>query len=103
MQDATAAATEQNGRTGPVPAAMPAAVYRGPGRITVETVPVPEISGGEILVRVRACGICGTDLKKIEHGLVPPPRIFGHEIAGTVVRTGSRVEHFQPGDRVAVH
>jgi len=82
---------------------MPAAVYRGPGRIAVETVPVPEISEGEILVRVRACGICGTDLKKIEHGLVPPPRIFGHELAGTVVRVGSRVEHFQPGDRVAVH
>ncbi len=51
-------------------------------------VPVPEISEGEILVRVHACGVCGTDLKKIEYGLVPPPRIFGHEFAGTVVEDG---------------
>lgn len=82
---------------------MRAAVYRGPSAISVETVPVPGIGEGEILVRVNACGVCGTDLKKIEYGLVPPPRIFGHEIAGTVVETGPGVSRFKIGDRVTTH
>jgi L-iditol 2-dehydrogenase len=82
---------------------MRAAVYRGLAHISIETVQVPRISEGEILVRVHACGVCGTDLKKIEYGLVPPPRIFGHEIAGTVVETGSRVTRFKIGDRVTTH
>jgi L-iditol 2-dehydrogenase len=82
---------------------MRAAVYRGPNNISVETIPVPKISDGEILLRVHACGICGTDLKKIEYGLVPPPRIFGHEIAGTIVETGAGVTRFRVGDRVAAH
>lgn len=81
---------------------MRAAVYRGPSRLRVETIPVPDISEGEILIRVHACGICGTDLKKIELGLVPPPRVFGHEMAGTVVRSGRRVAGFAVGDRVVV-
>ena len=87
----------------PVPAEMRAAVYRGANRMVLETVPVPEIGDRELLLRVHACGVCGTDLKKIELGLVEPPRIFGHEIAGTVVRTGNRVTGFSPGDRVAVY
>lgn len=82
---------------------MRAAVYRGPSSISLEKVPVPKILDGEILLRVHTCGVCGTDLKKIEHGLVPPPRIFGHEIAGTVVRTGSNVTRFHVGDRVTTH
>jgi L-iditol 2-dehydrogenase len=82
---------------------MRAAVYRGPSQISLEKVPVPQISEGEILVRVHACGICGTDLKKIEHGLVPPPRIFGHEISGVVVKTGKKVTQFKVGDRVTTH
>jgi len=82
---------------------MRAAVYRGPSNISVEKVPVPEIQDREMLLRVHTCGVCGTDLKKIEHGLVPAPRIFGHEIAGTVAKIGSRVTQFQPGDRVTIH
>ena len=82
---------------------MRAAVYRGASNISLETVPVPKISEGEILLRVHACGVCGTDLKKIEYGLVPPPRIFGHEIAGTIVETGSGVTPFPSGDRVTTH
>ncbi len=82
---------------------MKAVVYRGPNQLCVETHPVPAILDGEMLVRVRACGVCGTDIKKIEHGLVAPPRIFGHEMAGTVVKVGSRVSRFAPGDGVAVH
>lgn len=86
-----------------LPTEMTAAVYRGKGRIDIETVPVPETGPGELLVRVHTCGVCGTDLKKIQHGLVPPPRIFGHEIAGTVVRAGTGANGFAPGDRVALH
>jgi L-iditol 2-dehydrogenase len=86
-----------------VPEEMRAAVYRGPSVIKIETVPVPQIGDQELLVRVHTCGICGTDLKKIEHGLIPPPRIFGHEVAGTVVRAGRAVAKFQNGDRVALH
>jgi len=89
--------------TAPPARDMRAAVYEGPNRVGVRTVPVPPIGAGEILVRVAACGVCATDIKKIEHGLVPPPRIFGHEIAGTVALVGSGVTKFAPGDRVAVH
>jgi L-iditol 2-dehydrogenase len=56
-----------------------------------------------MLVRVDACGVCGTDIKKIVKGLLPGPRIFGHEICGTVARTGSDVRRFREGDRVVVH
>ena len=79
---------------------MHAAVYRGESMIHVEEVPTPEIGPGEILIRVEACGICHTDLKKIEYNLLPPPRIFGHETAGVVVATGSGVTRFHTGDRV---
>jgi len=82
---------------------MRAAVYRGKSDISVEMVPIPAIGEREILLRVNACGICGTDLKKIEYGLVPPPRIFGHEIAGTVVEVGSGVNRFKVGNRVSTH
>ena len=82
---------------------MRAAVFRGPADISLETIPIPRILEGEILLRVHSCGICGTDLKKIELGLVPPPKIFGHEFAGTVVETGSGVTRFKVGDRVAAH
>ena len=69
--------------------------------VSVETVPILlQIGPGEILVRVEACGICHTDLKKIEYDLLPPPRIYGHETAGVVVGSGDGVTRFQPGDRV---
>ncbi len=79
---------------------MRAAVYRGQGMVRVEEVPTPSIGPGELLVRVEACGICHTDLKKIEHNLLNPPRIFGHETAGVVAAAGAGVTRFQPGDRV---
>ncbi|HUP03561.1 MAG TPA: alcohol dehydrogenase catalytic domain-containing protein [Bryobacteraceae bacterium] len=79
---------------------MHAAVYRGSGEIGVEEVPTPRIGAGEILVRVEACGLCNTDLKKIAYNLLAPPRIFGHETAGVVAAVGAGVTKFQPGDRV---
>ena len=85
-----------------IPATMQAAVYRAVNDVRVETVPVPEIGPGEVLIRVHSCGICGTDLKKIHTGSHSPPRIFGHETAGTIVKTGEGVDHFAAGDRVMV-
>ncbi len=79
---------------------MRAAVYRGNGAVRIESLPVPEIGPGELLVRVESCGICHTDLKKIEHDLLPPPRIYGHETAGVVIAAGDGVNGFAPGDRV---
>jgi L-iditol 2-dehydrogenase len=79
---------------------MRAGVYRGKGRVVVEHVPIPEIGEGEVLFRVAACGICGTDIKKIHHGFIAPPQILGHELAGTVIKTGRGVTKFSPGDRV---
>jgi L-iditol 2-dehydrogenase len=81
---------------------MHAAVYKGQSVVSVEQVPIPEIGPGEMLVRVEACGICHTDLKKIEYNLLAPPRIYGHETAGVVVRAGREVRRFAPGDRVVV-
>ncbi len=79
---------------------MRAGVYRGKGRVVVESVPIPEIGAGEVLFRVGACGICGTDIKKIHHGFLAPPQILGHELAGTVIQAGVGVKKFKPGDRV---
>jgi L-iditol 2-dehydrogenase len=88
------------GQAQKLPATMQAAVYRAPGEVRLETVPVPQIGPGELLIRVHTCGICGTDLKKISTGSHSAPRIFGHEIAGVVAAAGEGVRDFQPGDRV---
>ena len=86
---------------------MRAVVYRGVNDLRLETVPVPRIGPNELLVKVAVCGICPTDIKKIQYGTVPPPRIFGHETAGTIVRTGGGASvlasRFKIGDRVALH
>ena len=82
---------------------MKAVVYHGKGDLRVEDVTRPEPGPGEMLVRVDACGICPTDLKKIEKGLLPGPRIFGHEIAGTVAALGPGTRAFREGQRVVVH
>jgi L-iditol 2-dehydrogenase len=79
---------------------MKAAVYLGSGRIEVHHVSTPQIGPGELLIRVESCGVCHTDLKKIEYNLLPPPRIFGHETAGVVVAAGEAVTRYLPGDRV---
>ena len=85
-----------------IPSIMTAAVYRGVNDVRLETVPVPKIGTGEILVRVHTCGICGTDLKKIATGSHSAPRIFGHETTGVVAAAGENVTEFRIGDRVMV-
>jgi L-iditol 2-dehydrogenase len=92
---------------------MRAVVYRGVNDLRLETVPVPRIGPNELLVKVAVCGVCPTDIKKIQYGSVPPPRIFGHETAGTIVRIGGGARtvavrqdlasRFKIGDRVALH
>jgi L-iditol 2-dehydrogenase len=86
-----------------IPKTMRAVVYRGVNDLRLETVPVPRIGARELLVQVAVCGVCPTDIKKIQYGTVPPPRIFGHETAGTIVRVGARTRGFKIGDRVALH
>jgi L-iditol 2-dehydrogenase len=86
-----------------IPCTMRAAVYRGIDDVRVETVPVPEIGLGEVLVKIDTCGICGTDLKKIHTGSHDAPRIFGHELSGTVARVGEGVAGFSVGDRVMAY
>jgi len=83
-----------------IPDTMHAAVYRGLSVVNVEEIPTPAIQPGEILIRVEACGICHTDLKKIEYNLLAPPRVYGHETAGVVAAVGAGVTKFRPGDRV---
>jgi len=82
---------------------MRAVVYHGAKDLRVETIPVPAIGKHELLVRVAACGVCPTDIKKIHYGTVTPPRVFGHETAGTIVRVGPSVTGFKLGERVALH
>jgi L-iditol 2-dehydrogenase len=93
-------ALETNAR--PIPATMLAAVYRGVDDVRLETVPVPQVGPGEMLVRVHSCGVCGTDLKKISTGSHSAPRIFGHETSGVVAAIGEGVRNYRPGDRVMV-
>lgn len=83
-----------------IPATMRAAVYRGVNDVRVESVPVPEIGAGEVLVRIHTCGICGTDLKKIHTGSHSAPRIFGHEMTGVIAAAGPDVRGWKVGDRV---
>jgi L-iditol 2-dehydrogenase len=86
-----------------IPATMRAVVYHGINDLRLETVPVPVIGPGELLVKIATCGVCGTDLKKIHLGSHSAPRIFGHEMAGTVVAAGEGVAKFAVGERVMVY
>src|SRR5437870_13247209 len=96
---ATAGQTVLRGRQKTIPTTMLAAVYRGVDDVRMETVPVPAIGPGELLVRVHTSGICGTDLKKIATGSHSAPRIFGHETSGVVAAVYEGGHDFQVGDR----
>ena len=84
----------------PIPKTMRAGVFREKGIVRVEEVAIPKVADGEVLIKVAACGVCGTDIKKIFHRYVEPPQILGHELAGTVVAVGRGVGKWKPGDRV---
>jgi len=80
---------------------MQAAVLHAPGDLRVETVARPLLAAGEVLVRVAACGVCGSDVPRITRdGTYSFPLIPGHEFAGVVEQVGSEVEGWRPGERV---
>ncbi len=81
---------------------MRALVYQGPGELAVEELDAPVPDEGEVLLRVDAAGVCGTDRHIVAGELgVPAGTVPGHEIAGTVLATGAKVEGWQIGQRVA--
>ncbi|OLS12171.1 MAG: L-iditol 2-dehydrogenase [Promethearchaeota archaeon CR_4] len=81
---------------------MKVAAYYGPGLFKVEERPLPEIGDGEMLVKVIAVGICGTDVHKAVHQTVKAGTVLGHEVAGIVERVGKDVTKFKVRDRVAL-
>jgi L-iditol 2-dehydrogenase len=82
---------------------MRAAVLHAPGDLRVENVPLPDIGADDVLVRVMAAGICGSDIGRVMvTGTYRFPTIPGHEFAGRVERVGANVAHLAPGERVAV-
>lgn len=81
---------------------MKAQVFRGVNQLSYEDVPMPELLPDEVMVQVRVVGLCQSDIKKIRYPLYEPPRIFGHETAGTISAVGSEVKNWQVGDRVVV-
>lgn len=81
---------------------LKAALIVGKGLVRLQDVPPPKVGPGELLVKMRACGICGTDLEKVRGDNITPP-ILGHEVAGIIEQAGTRIDGFAVGDRVAVH
>ncbi len=79
---------------------MKAAVFRGNGRIAAEDWPRPSIGAGELLLHLRGCGLCGSDIAKIVSPDTKAPAVFGHELVGDVVEVGAGVRGIGRGDRV---
>ena len=84
---------------------MKAAVLTGPNEMTVREVETPEPGAGDVLVRVKACGVCQTDYLGFTGARenMPYPTIMGHEISGIVDKTGPGVKGFKAGDEVIVN
>lgn len=82
---------------------MKAALFKEPNKpLYIEEIPIPELNEGEILIKVVACGVCGTDLHYIDHGVQTfkkPPLVLGHEASG-IVETNGKI--FKKGDRVLI-
>ena len=79
---------------------MKAAVYKGKQRLEIEDIPTPEPEPGQVLVRVKYCAICGTDVHAFLYDIAPPGTVMGHEYCGTVVQAGSDVTRWKEGDRI---
>src|SRR5690348_14206958 len=82
---------------GTIDTTMLACFLDAPKRITVRDIPIPKLARGDILVRMEASGVCGTDLEKIE-GQLGPGGILGHEVSGTIEKIGDDIAHYKPGD-----
>ncbi len=83
---------------------MKAAIFEALDKMIVKEVPVPQIDNNSLLVKIKACAVCGSDIRIFHHGnnRVIPPQILGHEMAGEVVDVGKNVTKFKIGDRVAI-
>ncbi len=83
---------------------MKAAILEEVGKLVIKDVDSPRIEPKGLMIKVEACAICGTDVKVYHYGhrLIQPPRITGHEVAGTIVEVGREVKGYKMGDRVAV-
>ena len=82
-----------------------ARLHRVGEELKIDEIPIPEIGPNDVLVKVKACGICGSDLH-YRNGVIPVgklPITLGHEIAGVIAEVGNRVEGIEKGDRVCVH
>ena len=79
---------------------MKAAVYKGHQRFEIEEVPTPTPGPAQVLVEVKYCAICGTDVHGFLYDVVPPGTVLGHEYCGTIAAVGSGVSRWKEGDRV---
>ncbi|OTP95700.1 zinc-dependent dehydrogenase [Gilliamella apicola] len=84
---------------------MKASVCYKQNDLRTEDLPIPEISNNEVLIKMLACGLCGTDIQKIRGDSVNKPTVLGHEVVGEIVKKGKNVSKFEIGDRVitAIH
>ncbi len=83
---------------------MKAALFQGPGDLSVITVDTPNAASDELKIRVESCATCGTDAKIFHHGhpRLEPPQIIGHEIAGEIIEVGSNTSGYSVGQRVQI-
>jgi L-iditol 2-dehydrogenase len=80
---------------------MKVAMYYNNNDVRIEEMPIPEINDNELLVKVQACGICGSDVMEW-YRLKKAPRVLGHEMSGDIVKVGNNVKKFKVGDRVFI-
>ena len=81
---------------------MKAAFYYNKGDFRIKEMPFPKIGSEEALVKVKSCGICGTDVHKAIYKTVTPPIVLGHEVSGEIIDLGEKVTEFKIGDKVAL-
>jgi threonine dehydrogenase-like Zn-dependent dehydrogenase len=79
---------------------MRAAVYKGPRHLEVEDVPTPRPGPGQVLVKVKYCAVCGSDVHRFQHGMMIEGAIMGHEYCGVIAELGEGVGRWRVGDRV---
>lgn len=79
---------------------MKAAVMRGEQRIEIEDVPTPEPGPGQVLIKIKYSGLCGSDVHRFQYGMAEPGSIMGHEFCGEIAAVGSGVTSWKEGDRL---
>jgi L-iditol 2-dehydrogenase len=83
---------------------MKAIVYHNAGDLRIEDLPIPDNNSQEMLVKIDACAVCGTDLKSYKHGnpRIKPPSVIGHEFTGLIDKIGVKVRGFSVGERIVM-